>query len=269
MKFFILIVFIFSLTLFAYQDYDIDGVEDDKDRCPNTPFDKLVDQWGCPKDDKYNGSLTFKIGSDISIDKEYKQINNLNFYLNYRYNQLDLSISNANYTVLDSPIDSFSDTGDIYVSGGYLFTNDSLYTKISLGSKISTSKVNEETDNYIRTGENDYFAAVNINYFLNDKQNLFLYYGYTISGDSDKINYENTNTYSIGSGYALNSQWYSALSYEYSSSVYTNVSAYSALSWFNSYDFSDMFFGTINYAYALDNLSYDHTISIKLGIYFE
>ena len=77
---------LFSSTLFAYQDYDIDGVEDSLDLCPNTPFDVLVNKNGCPNDGektklgKYLGRLTFKIGSDMSIDETYKDANSLNLY---------------------------------------------------------------------------------------------------------------------------------------------------------------------------------------------
>ncbi|MEA1892215.1 MAG: hypothetical protein U9N33_05820, partial [Campylobacterota bacterium] len=265
----ILIFLLYSSKLTAYQDYDIDGVEDAIDRCPNTPFDKLVDKWGCPKNDTYYGSITFKIGSDINIDQDNEQLNNLNFYLNYRYYKWDFSISNANYTVLDTPSNIFKETGDIYMTAGYSINSDSLSSKIYVGAKVSTSRIDEENDTYMGTGEDDYFAALNLNYFLNTKQNIFLYYGYTISGDSSYVDYKNTNTYSFGSGYALNERWYSALSYEYSSSAYEDTDAYKAVSWFNSYSFSKNYFATINYAYALNDMSYDHAISIKLGVYFE
>lgn len=36
-----------SLTLLAYSDYDMDGVEDNIDKCPNTSFNELVDIEGC------------------------------------------------------------------------------------------------------------------------------------------------------------------------------------------------------------------------------
>jgi len=265
----ILLLLLYSSALSANQDYDIDGVEDSVDKCPNTPFDKLVNKFGCPKDESYYGSLTFKLGSDINIDKDYEQINNLNFYLNYRYDRWDMSISNANYTVLDTPSNIFKETGNIYIATGYTFEKDSLHTKISIGTKIATSQTDEYSDTYTGTGEDDYFTTINLNYFINNQQNIFLYYGYTLSGDSSDIDYKNTNTFSIGSGYAFNNSWYSSLSYEHSSSIYDDVDAYKALSWFNSYSFSKSYFATINYAYALNDLSYDHAFSIKLGVYFE
>ena len=40
--------FVLLISLFAYVDSDFDGVEDEADKCPNTPFDILVDLDGCP-----------------------------------------------------------------------------------------------------------------------------------------------------------------------------------------------------------------------------
>lgn len=257
MRIALLITFMLCSYLFSYQDSDIDGVEDFQDHCPNTSFDKLVDEFGCPQDSSYIGSFTLKVGSDISTDKDYEQINNFNVYLNYNYNRWDLSISNTNYEVLDTTTNEFSDTNDIYISGGYLFKTSSLYTKISLGTKMST----DETD--------DYFASTNLNYFLNLKQNIFMYYSYSINGDTSYTDYQNTNSLSIGSGYAISNNLYTSLAYEFSSSIYSDGENYSALSWFNSYNFSEEYFATFNYAYALNELSYDHTFSVKLGVYFE
>jgi len=269
MRTIIFLTFILSSILLSYQDYDIDGVDDTIDKCPDTPFDKLVDQYGCPQDESYRGLLTFIIGNDIYNDAESEQINNINFYLNYTYYQWDLSVSNANYKILETTNPSLSDTGDIFISGGYTFQSDNIYTKLSLGVKIPTSDVDDNASLSIGTGEKDYFTSINVNYLFNKRQNLFLYYGYTLSGDTEYLDYENTNYYSIGTGYALTNRWYSALSYEYSNSIYLENDDYQAISWFNNYNFSNSIFTSINYAYALDENSYDHIFSIKLGVYFE
>ena len=42
-----LILILLSGMSIAYEDQDIDGVEDSVDECPNTPFDALVDKRGC------------------------------------------------------------------------------------------------------------------------------------------------------------------------------------------------------------------------------
>ena len=50
MKFFqiVLSVLLLSSVLVAYKDQDIDGVDDSRDLCLNTPFDVIVDERGCP-----------------------------------------------------------------------------------------------------------------------------------------------------------------------------------------------------------------------------
>ncbi len=260
---------IFSLLLFctislAYEDYDIDGVDDSIDQCLNTPFDKIVDYRGCASDKKpYYGVLILKIGSDISFDTFDKKTTNFNLYVNYRYKNLDISLSNSSYNTYDNFNNISRTKGDLYLSSGYFIKKDKFNTKLTLGTKFATA------DEDVGSGEDDYFASINFNYFANINQDIFFYYAYTLSGDSDTINYEDYHSFSIGSGYAINSKWYSALAYDYSGSNYQNGNVYKSISWFNSYSFSKKFFTTLNYSHALDDLSYDHTLSLKFGIRYE
>ncbi len=252
-----------STAAVAYQDNDIDGVDDSIDRCLNTPFVELVDEHGCTYGKSYLGAFTLKVGGDIRFDTFSKKTTDFNFYANYQYNHWDLSLSNSNYTTYDTISNASSNAGDLYLSGGYLFKEKTFNTKLTIGTKLATA------DEDVGTGENDFFASVNFDYFINDRQNIFLYYGYTLSGDSNEIDYDNFHSYSMGSGYALNDKWYTAFSYDYSGSIYSDGEAYRALSWFNSYEFSKQFFATINYAHGLDDLSPDHTLSLKFGVRFE
>jgi hypothetical protein len=259
----IFILLLFYTTSFAYTDNDIDGVEDSIDQCLNTPFDELVNEKGCSHNESYHGVLTLKLGSDISFDTLSDKTTNFNLFTNYRYNNWDVSLSNSSYSTYDSFNETSNSAGDLYLSGGYLFKTKEFNTKIALGTKLAIA------DEDVGTGENDYFASVNFDYFVNQQQDIFLYLGYTMSGDSTEVDYEDFYSYSLGSGYAINSKWYSALSYDYSGSQYPNTDAYSSLSWFNSYEFNKQFFVTLNYAHGLDDISYDHTISLKFGVHFE
>lgn len=279
-----------SSIALAFQDFDIDGVEDSDDLCPNTPFDVLVNKDGCPKSGEkrtsndYFGRLTLKIGTDISRDETYEDDSSMNLYANYRYRNWDISISNSRTTSNSSYTDnnSYSDD-DIYLSTGYLFSLPSSKLKLSMGSKIvnddsdtSTStrqqgrfsqRIKEETS--VSSRDNDYFASLNFNYFLTPKQDIFLYYGHTLSGDSKDMDYEDYSSFSIGTGYALTNSWYTALSYNHTSSIYPNADAEQGLSWFNNYKFTNNIFATASYKYALEDFSYDHTLSLGLGIYFQ
>ena len=248
--------------LFAV-DSDIDGVEDSIDLCPNTSFDKLVDENGCPPNERYWGELNIQIGNDISFDTFDERTDNYNFFTNYQYKKWNISLSNANQTSYDSNNNPSTSTGDIYLNTGYFFSNDSLQTKISLGTKIATAS------SEIGTGENDYFASLSLSHLINEKQNIFAYLSYTLNGDSNETNYKNAIAYSLGTGYMPNKNWYSSLSYDYSSSIYEGEEAYEALSLFNSYSFLEDYFITLNYTYGLDERSYKHTFGLKLGVTFQ
>jgi len=117
--------------------------------------------------------------------------------------------------------------------------------------------------------DNDWYAALNIDYKLNNKTNLFGYYSYTISSDSPNVNYKNFSTISAGAGYALTSAWYSSLSYNYASAYYDGGSSYQSLSWFNAYMITSSVYISLNYAYGLNDASYDHTFSFAIGAFFD
>jgi len=260
-KIFFIYLLVFS-KLFAYVDNDIDGVEDSVDLCPDTSFDKVVDENGCPENESYWGELSIQIGSDISFDKFDDRNNNYNFFSNYQYKNWNISLSNSKQTSYDNNNPSTS-VGDIYLNSGYSFSNDYLQSQISVGTKIATE------DSEISTGENDYFLSLNLAHAINEKQNIFSYISYTLTGDSNETNYKNSFAYSLGKGYMINQNWYSSLSYDYSSSIYEDGEAYQAVSFFNSYSFLENYFVALNYSYGLDDLSYKHSLSLKLGINFE
>lgn len=288
-------ILLLSNTAIAYQDYDIDGVEDSLDACPNTPFDVLVDTQGCPNTgevstnitDHYLGQVTLKVGTDMSTDETYESVNSLNLYANYRYHHWDVSLSNARTTTNNSYTEDNSDSdNDIYLATGYTFMLPQSAIKLSIGSKFVDDTQNttttprgrnflnmhpittQTTTQTIASRDNDYFASMNFDYLLNNKQNVFLYYGYTLSGDSTDTDYEDYSSFSLGTGYALTNAWYSALSYNYTGSIYPTGNAEQGLSWFNSYSFNKNLFATVAYTYALEDFSYDHTFSLALGVHF-
>ena len=258
----ILSVLLFSSTLLAYEDHDIDGVDDSKDLCANTPFDVIVDERGCSYDKKFLGKITLQLGSDISFNTLSNTSSNLNLFVNYDYAHWNFSFSSSNYSTTNIHMLTGTEN-DLYFTTGYLFQSNTFNTRVSAGTKFSL------TDDKSGRRGNDYFSSINFDYFINKKQKIFLYYNYTLSGDSPAIDYDDFYSYSAGAGYALTDKWYSAVSYSYSGSIYPEDEAYKAVSWFNSYTVSKDFFVTCNYAYTLDELSYDHTISFNVGVYFE
>lgn len=276
----------------SYQDLDIDGVDDSIDMCIDTPFDELVDTNGCSKTQKPNhnyGHLTVRIGTDIFTDETYEDDSSLNLYVNYKYNSWDISISNSRSTTNStySEDNSYSDN-DVYISLGHTFILPKKIIKLSIGTKIagdidttqtkqipiergngfyrnSTTNQTQIIDN---SRDDDYFASINLNYLLNNKVNLFSYYGYTISGDSKTTDYEDYSTFSLGVGYLLTSNWYGALSYKYTGSIYEEADASESIDIFSSYNFTKNIFTSIGYSYALEDFSYDNTFSLAIGFTF-
>jgi hypothetical protein len=110
---------------------------------------------------------------------------------------------------------------------------------------------------------------VNVEYYFAKKQNLFFYYSYTLSGDSDTVDYQNFQSLSAGYGYAMTDKWYTALSYNYAQNYYPDTDDYKAVSWFNSYRFSETTYAILNYAHTFDDISYSHIVTFSIGFYFD
>jgi len=247
----------------SYVDYDLDGVDDSIDLCPNTPFDVLVDAHGCSMEKKaLPGKLLIQAGINRNVDSLYEDATLLNFFADYTYGNWDFSLSTANYNTnnLTTVVDA---EDDLFLTLGYTFHKEALTTKVMAGTKFAFM---QESDN---DRDNDWYAAINLDCRINEKVNIFGYYSYTISSDSASIDYKNFHTVSVGTGYALTSAWYSALSYNYVSSYYDGGEYYQSLSWFNAYMLTDWVYLSFNYAYGLNDESYDHTFSFAIGAFFE
>lgn len=282
-----LTLIVFSTFSFAFQDSDLDGVEDGLDRCSNTSFDKLVDQKGCASNQTaqtYRGALTLRVNNDMRSDEVYESDNTLSFFANYRYRAWDISLSNYRSTTGSNySEDNLITEDDVYVTLGYLKTFSTSTLKLSVGSRIASDSETVTTQSTAGGGNgrfarnttivtqtetidrnNDYFIGINVNYLITTKQNLFGYVGYTLSGD-----YDNYASFSLGTGYSVTPKLYSALSYNYTQSNYIDGDDEQSFAWFNSYYFTPSFFATAMYTYGIDDLSYDHTVSIGLGYTFQ
>jgi len=285
-KMLITIFLVCTMTLSAFKDNDIDGVDDSIDLCPNTPFNELVDKNGCSssqknKNNSYHGIVTLKVGTTLRTDDIYDDDSYLNFYANYLYKNFDISVSNTQSTTTndDSEDNSYSDS-DIYVSLGYSFSIPHSKIRLSAGTKIvddssdnnvisnSRRYTSIEEDDLSDSRDNDYFAGINYSYFLNSKQDIFLYYGYTKSGDSSTYDYQDYSSFSIGTGYLFTPSIYSAISYSYTGSVYEDVDAEERIGIYGTYNLNKNFFIIASYSYGLDDDSYDNAFSLSLGLTF-
>lgn len=258
------ILLIISSSLIAYEDEDIDGVKDSQDLCPHTPFDELVDTNGCSSNQMTFSSFTLQIGNDFSFDTFSKRSNNLNIYANYLYKDWDFSLSSSNYNLTNLNTNS-TEENNLFLTVGHFFTYEKLKTKLSLGTKFAFM------DDKELQRDNDYYASAHFDYYPSSKQNIYLYCNYTLSGQSNdtEIHYNDFASFSLGTGYMLTSQWYSALSYNYSGTLYNGIDDYKALSWFNSYSFTKKFYMSLNYAYTLSDATPQHILSLNIGVHFE
>jgi hypothetical protein len=238
---------------YTYSDYDVDGVEDNIDACPNTPFEMTVDENGCEEGRSYIGSLTFLGGSISSIDKESDNLTNFLLYLNYRYKDWDISVSTFN----DIQNATVEIPNTFYVTTGYYFKfSNNFQTKVSIGTKQSSV-------------QDDYYISSYLDYSISENQNLFLYYSYTYAQNNDSRKYNNFSTISAGIGRMFTDSWFSALSYDFSEATFRNTEDYKVLSWANTFAFSPKYYIVTNYSYGLNNATSDHTISVQFGVKFE
>ncbi len=248
------IVFLFFNSIsYAYSDYDIDGVEDSIDECPNTPFDILVDKNGCQEGKTYRGDITLLAGSISSIDKDRDNITNLIFSANYSYHDLDISISSLN----DISNNISESSNPFYISSGY---------KIKLSNKLQTRAYAG-----VKTAkeQNDYYVGTHFDYSIDETKDIFFLYSYTLSGDTKTQNYDNYNTLSLGSGKIILTNWYSSLSYDFSQKSIKSGKDYKALSWSNTVAITTRYFILTNYSYGLSDGASAHTINIQFGVKFE
>ncbi len=265
---------------YGFQDKDLDGIEDRYDRCPNTPFDAKVDKYGCAvkKTDTniVNKGLTLRIGTIYRTDDVYDDDSSMNFYAGFYYDVWDFSISNIRSMTKSDYNQDYSNTdNDIYLSAGYTFYMPSTALKLSIGTKITgdddSSQSRQGKYTFSQNDEsrdNDYFGAVSLDHFISAKQDLFLYYSYTRSGDSPSYDYQDYSSFSIGSGYQFTRDYYSAISYNYTGSIYEDGDAEESLLWYNSYNLTKNLFLIASYSYALKDFSYDNTFTFAVGVHF-
>ena len=243
----------FSPWIYAYSDYDVDGVEDSIDECPNTPFDILVDERGCEEGAIYKGALTILAGTISAIDTQSDTLTNAQLFVNYRYHDWDVSLST--FSQLQNIIDEVPNT--FYITSGYRYAvTDALQMKVALGTKQSSL-------------QDDYYMTLNSDYSISLNQNVFLFYSYTIAQDSATESYDNFHTFSVGTGRTLTDYWYSAISYDFSGASLAVTEDYQALSWSNTFALSFKYYFLTNYSYGLSSGASDHTISIQFGVKFE
>ena len=278
MKKSLLILIMAILPLFAFNDADLDGVPDSLDKCPNTPITDLVGADGCSIK-----SVVVENHFDIVTGLAYSQYN-------YRLNtetdtwtaslQADWFHGNwaaqvyTSYYSSDTQTDNIDGMNDTTLSGYYTFRNVLPRLNLQVGAGVIFPTYDAQLDN----NNADYLATLNLNYMM-DKINLFGSYTFTYIGDDDvsytdingntqTIRYQNTNAFSVGTGYAWTGKLYTSLSYYQSDSIYKDVEDIKNLTLYSYYAINAHWFVTASYAYGLSDATSDNYYSLRLGYYF-
>lgn len=273
----------FSLSLWGYSDFDLDGVDDTIDRCPNTSMTELVDMHGCTIKN-LEGDHHF----DVIVGASYSQVNpateektdtlSTAVQADYYYKNFSLQVSTA-YFNSESSVSSSGQT-DSFV-GAYYQLHPVASLSLRLGGGLLLPTYDADNNNL------DYTASASLSYLLNNI-NLFGSYSYTLINDADtsylaidnstvELYYQDTRAFNAGIGFYPSARFYTSLSYNQSDSVYektvttagTNkVDPLQSLSLYLFYTIDKNWFATGSYAYGLSDSASDHFAAIRLGYYF-
>ncbi|NPA41677.1 MAG: hypothetical protein GXO18_05315 [Aquificae bacterium] len=246
-------------VVFAFQDSDLDGVEDSKDKCPNTPILVLVDKDGCPieresKRGPRKGKFYLRVGGGYFKDEGEERTYSL-VSIAYSYRGFYTSFT-TRYYLSSKRYDP--GMGDSSLFFGYSkFLTKRLYTLPGIRFKLPTG-----ADQYTN-GKVDITPSLVLDYIL-DGYDVFTYFSYTFRGDS---RLKDTFSGSVGMGYDFTRKLYGSLSLDITQSSYDKkYNAYISL--FALYDITKKLYTTLSYTKGLDREAADHSLTVRLGIRF-
>lgn len=259
MKKTVLLSLLFSTLLLSFEDYDLDGVEDIFDDCPNTPITDLVDINGCTIHSlvkSYNYDAIFGI---TQATADYNGTNEsilTTLQVDYYYNDFSFQLSSAY-------ISSNSTLADTYISSYYNYNNNDVDIRFGIALILPTSTIEG-------TNKTDYMTSANISYkfFL---FNAFAGLSTTFINDTSSdqsITYKNSSAYTLGVGFYPTEELYSSISYNMSESIYVDGKDSTNLSWYTFYTINKEWFTTLNYDYGLNTNLNSSSLSFKVGYYF-
>lgn len=252
LRYFILF-FLFTLTLFAYIDNDMDGVPDINDHCPNTPMTDIVNLSGCTKQ-----SLISPHHFSVIVGEGYANENDVSytfssFELDYSYKNLSIQLATGYYNLKSNDLND-SGFNDSYLNLFYTFSPMKNF-KLSLGGGIAFPTY-DNTDNKI-----DYSASLYGHYYWN-KWSFSSGLGYRLVGDN---NATNTFYYNLSTGYTWTDKFYTSLNYSNSQSIYKENKDLKSLSFYANYQINKHWFTIFNYSYGLSDTSLNNSIRVQIG----
>lgn len=258
-----------SLSLYAYSDKDMDGVEDNLDQCPNTHFSELVDMNGCTIEN-LEGEHHFDIIYGLNFTKaDYTTTEKIDtttqdLQLDYYYKNFSLQLISSYYDYNNKTYNK-SGVNDLFIAAYYkLSPTDELTLRFGVGAAMPTY------DSLLNNNNTDYTASANIGYKL-ESINLFAGYSHTMINDGDVsgvVSYQDTNSFTIGAGFYPLKNLYVSGSYNDSDSIYKDVETIKNLSLYAFYNIDANWFTSFSYSYGLSDSASDSSTSFRIGYYF-
>ncbi|SFP79954.1 hypothetical protein [Hydrogenimonas thermophila] len=150
--------------------------------------------------------------------------------------------------------------GDIIVNAAYTFVPaQGLYLKTSLLMKVATA----DDKKGLGTGENDYSFQADI-YKPIGKSFLYVTGGYTVTGDSDKVKYNDIWYGTVGTGYRFNQQLSFGANYAYRQAMFDSLEDTKTTSIFLSYNAKNGLKYDVSYTYGLSDTAADNAVTLNI-----
>jgi hypothetical protein len=257
------------LHVFAV-DSDLDGVDNTLDRCKNTSFGDLIDEFGCTKKTLFTETAyDIIVGANYS-DTNYNTLEKANtltttFQADVYRGNMSAQISTSYFRSDETNI---SDSGwnDTQL-GLYIKMHPSSSLTLQAGSGVILPTYNSGYDNEAT----DLFGSINAQYDLDEHYNVFGGFTYTLVNDKSILNtveYQNTSAFTAGVGYATTNNGFINGAYTQSQSIYTGVEAFKTLSINGMIPLDKHWFVLGNYRYGLNDSTSNHEVAMRLGYYF-
>lgn len=255
-----------STPLFAYSDMDMDGVDDQDDHCPHTPFSTLVNTQGCAVK-----SLTSEHHFDLILGGGYSQ---LNYASNQQADTLTTTLQADYYTqkfsaqIVASSYTSSDERGlnDTVIAAFYQIPLSSeLSLRVGGGVILPTYKTGYSNE------EADYMGSLDVTYLITPKTALSSGYSHTIVNDQNVPNvllYQDTDGYYASILYFMDQQLSLGTSYTRSDTIYRDVEPIKKISAYGTIRFDSHWFVNGIYSYGLSDSTSDYTVDFRLGYYF-
>ena len=255
-------VYLLSFTLsflsisFSFQDSDLDGVEDSKDKCPNTPFYYLVDKYGCPvKKISFKKEIRYylRFGFSHSKDDGY-EVNLISTSFSLYYRPFYFSVRGRYYTYVNGLGRGLGDT-TLYFSYRKFIKNLGIFPGFRIKVPTASEKFGKRYFSYTPSVFLDYFMG---------KLDIFFYVDRTFRATSGR---KDTWLFSAGAGYSFSKDLYVSLSTDIVESSVRNVYS-NYLNFYTLYYITKRIFITANFSKGINDYAIDRSISLRLGLRF-